>query len=148
MDINIRCRDYSGSGDLVMCKEMDITYNFMVGNLYVKSESRKGVEFTTNMNDAYTLTNNDVYNSEPAYHRHVTVIAEFFKKLRRHDIYNVRIVERRVIVETIEIEREVELVDIDNTLQLKEVVEDYKTTALLDDNVLDEIAKDVEEEIQ
>jgi len=117
-----------------MTKELDITYSFKVGNVYLKRGNYDGVvEFTTNAEDAFTVENRDVYNNEPVYHRHVKVINETIKSLHRIGIDNVKVIEKRVIVEIVEREREVELVVEDTTLKLKPINDDYRTSDGLGD---------------
>lgn len=117
-----------------MTRELDITYSFKVGNVYLKRGNADGVvEFTTNAEDAYTVENRDVYNNEPVYHRHIKVINETIKKLHRIGFDNVKVIEKRVIVEIAEREREVELVVEGTTLKLKPINDDYRISDGLGD---------------
>lgn len=108
-----------------MTKELDVTYCFMVGNLYVENENKDGVELTAYAEDAYTITNTDLYNNSKTRLAHIDRVTNFLSRMRNtHGIDNLKIIETRRVVEIVE--REVELMTIGNTLVLKPNVEDIR----------------------
>lgn len=107
MDINIRCRDYSGSGDLVMNKKVEISYTFMVGNLYVKSVTHSGVELSDYDKNVIRVHDESEMLKSRHYVAHVKRIQDYLKRLKEHGITDVKVIETKVVTETTN--REVEL---------------------------------------
>lgn len=83
--------------------EVETRYRLMVGNLFVKSISRKGVELTTRAEENICFVDDLKYSGKDNdYYSHERQIADSIVELKEHGITDARIVEYKVVTERLE----------------------------------------------
>jgi len=87
--------------------EVEVRYRLMVGDLFVKTVNRKGIELTTRVGEAFSAVDNFEYSGKDNdYYSHERLLSDKITEIAEHGIDDVRIVEYKVVTQRTEIEFE------------------------------------------